>query len=242
MLLNADLGESFGQWQMGDDEAIMPLLDQANIACGYHAGDPLVMQNCVALAKQHHVSIGAHVSYPDLQGFGRRSMQVAENELKALILVQIACLDGLAKCQGVQVDYVKPHGALYNDMMKSDNIMRIVVQTIASYHSPLSLMVQALADNTKANRVADKYGVELMFEGFSDRAYTNEGFLLPRNQKGAVLNKEECLSRLKGHKSTGKVQSVDGELLALKFDSLCVHSDTTDAINICRAIRLLIDN
>lgn len=242
MLLNADLGESFGQWQMGNDDAIMPYIDQANIACGYHAGDPVVMQRCIKLAKLHKVSIGAHVAYPDLQGFGRRSMIIPKAELMPIIMSQIATLDGLARSQNTKVEYVKPHGALYNDMMKSSDILQTVFKSIASFHAPLLLMVQSLVDNSIVEEMSTRFKVPVLFEGFSDRAYNNNGLLLSRSEKGAVLGQQACVARIKQFQKSGNISSVEGKALHLNIDSICVHSDTHDALNICQKIRELIDN
>ena len=237
MLLNADLGESFGHWNMGDDEAIMSLIDQANIACGYHAGDPLVMQTCVKLAVKHKVSIGAHVAYPDLQGFGRRSMQLSNTELQAMIIAQLACLDGIARCHNTRVEYVKPHGALYNDMMRSHNILESVFDACSQFHSNVSLMVQSLPENKLAMSLSKKYSLPVLFEAFSDRGYTDDGLLQARTLANAILPADECVQRAKELKGGGRIKSINGKTLALKVDSLCVHSDTKDAIEVCRLLR-----
>ncbi|MDT0594392.1 5-oxoprolinase subunit PxpA [Glaciecola petra] len=242
MLLNADLGESYGKWEMGNDEAIMPYIDQASIACGYHAGDPIVMQRCIQLTKMHDVSIGAHVAYPDIQGFGRRSMRIPEAELVPIIMSQIATLDGLARCAGTKVDYVKPHGALYNDMMQSSDILQTVFKSIANFHVPLTLMVQSLVDNSIVEKMSTQFNVRVIYEGFSDRGYNNDGLLQPRGKQGAVLNLQASVSRIKHLQKFGNILSVDGKSLRLKIDSMCVHSDTQDAVNICQRIRELIDN
>ena len=154
LLLNCDLGESFGSWTMGLDEQAMPHIDLANIACGFHGGDPDVMVRTLKLAKQHHVTIGAHPSYPDLQGFGRRSMQCSASEIINLIHYQVAALDGMAQNQGLALSYIKPHGALYNDMMAKAEVWQAVLQAVASYHKPLKLMILATAN--AADNVAEK--------------------------------------------------------------------------------------
>lgn len=146
MKLNCDLGESYGSWTMGLDAQVMPFIDQANIACGFHAGDPLVMQKTLELAKVNNVSVGAHPGYPDLVGFGRRSMNCSAEEVIALVNYQIAAIDGVAKSLGIVLEYVKPHGALYNDMMLSQDIRKAILQALSSYHRPLKLMLQATLD------------------------------------------------------------------------------------------------
>ena len=143
MKLNCDLGESFGSWTMGLDEQVMPYIDQANIACGFHAGDPLVMQKTLELAKQHNVCIGAHPSYPDLVGFGRRSMNCSSDEIIAMVIYQVAAIDGVAKSLGVEVSYVKPHGALYNDMMVNSQVRLAILSALSRYPKKLALMLQA---------------------------------------------------------------------------------------------------
>jgi len=171
ILLNCDLGESFGHWQQDTDRHVMPLIDNANIACGFHAGDPLTMTNTVTLAKQHKVTMGAHPSYPDLVGFGRRSIAMPMNELIATIIVQIGALQAICSAQQATVDYVKPHGALYNDMMKDKDIFTAVCKAIAQLPQPLKLMMQALPDMQLHLDTARSFGVKLIFEAFADRHY-----------------------------------------------------------------------
>lgn len=242
MKLNCDLGESFGAWSMPVEAAIMAEIDQANIACGFHAGDPLVMKQAIRLAKQHDVDIGAHPAYPDLQGFGRRSMAIAADELSAMIQYQVSALSGMAKACGANVSYVKPHGALYNDMMKDTAVMRTVMQSIAeinmqSLDSPLALMVQATSQNTALKEVAQEWGLPLYFEAFSDRRYTDEGLLQSRLIEGAVLSESDALLQAKQLISSGTVTTASGETLAIEADSLCVHGDTKGAVSIAKKIR-----
>lgn len=240
MKLNADIGESFGKWTLGDDEQIMPLLDQANIACGYHAGDALTMQKTIALAAKHKVDIGAHVAYPDLQGFGRRSMGLSHSEVVAIIHAQMATLEGMAKCQSVQTSYVKPHGALYNDMMQNLQLFESIVVALATYHRPHSLVVQALPDMSLFIDVAKKYSVKLSFEAFADRAYTASGLLLSRNHANAVLNETECLRQVTSMLSGGKFLSACNTPILLTIDTICIHSDTPHALHLGIKIREMI--
>ena len=242
MKLNCDLGESFGAWSMPVESAIMGEIDQANIACGFHAGDPLVMKQAIRLAKQHDVVIGAHPAYPDLQGFGRRSMAIAADELSAMIQYQVSALSGMAKVCGANVSYVKPHGALYNDMMKDTAVMRTVMKSIAeinmqSLDSPLALMVQATSQNTALKEAAQEWGLPLYFEAFSDRRYTDEGLLQSRLIEGAVLSESDALLQAKQLISSGTVTTASGATLAIEADSLCVHGDTKGAVNIAKKIR-----
>ncbi|WP_333607282.1 5-oxoprolinase subunit PxpA [Arsukibacterium sp.] len=240
LLLNCDLGESFGSWQMGLDSQAMPYIDQANIACGFHAGDPDVMQRTLALAKQHNVAIGAHPAYPDLQGFGRRSLHCSETEIINFLHYQIAALSGMAQCQGLSVSYVKPHGALYNDMMSKPAVWQAVVKAMASYHTPLPLMILASKDAGLYWQYATEHGVKLMFEAFADRRYTAQGKLTPRSQPGAVLHGAEVLAQVKQLLQRGSVITDSGTELPLEADTLCVHGDNPEAIAQLQAIRQLL--
>jgi UPF0271 protein len=238
--LNCDLGESFGAWKMGLDEAVMPHIDQANIACGFHAGDPLVMQKTLALAKQHNVMIGAHPGYPDLVGFGRRSIKTSAEELKAMLTYQIAAMDGMAASVGLTVVYVKPHGAMYNDMMADSAVRAVVMQAIADYHRPLTLMLQSTPSADQHQQEANDLGIALWFEIFADRCYDDDGKLLARSKEGAVHNKEKMLAQVKQLKDSGTVTTVSGTTLHLRADTLCVHGDNMDGVNAIQQIRELI--
>ena len=198
LLLNCDLGESFGAWTMGMDAAVMPHIDQANIACGFHAGDPLVMLKTLELARDHGVMIGAHPGYDDLAGFGRRSINCKPEEVIALLLYQISALEGMAKSKGMRLEYVKPHGALYNDMMADPQVRRAVMQAVADHHTPPVLMLQATPQADEHRREAEVLGIRLWFEAFADRRYADSGTLLPRSQPGAVLDREQMLSQVSG--------------------------------------------
>ncbi|HFD3925714.1 TPA: 5-oxoprolinase subunit PxpA, partial [Pseudomonas aeruginosa] len=180
LLLNCDIGESFGAWRMGLDAEVMPLIDCANIACGFHAGDPGTMRRTVALAVEHGVRIGAHPGYPDLVGFGRRSLACSAQEVEDLLLYQIGALDGLCRAQGTRVRYVKPHGALYQDMMRDPAILAAVLRALAAYDRTLPLMLMSTRDNTAARALGAAHGIELWFEAFADRAYDGAGYLVSR--------------------------------------------------------------
>ncbi|MFQ3250683.1 MAG: UPF0271 protein [Glaciecola sp.] len=237
MKLNADLGESYGHWQINADKDIMPFIDMANIACGGHAGDPKVMHQTVALAKSHGVSIGAHPSYPDIQGFGRRSMSIPAEELCHIIQAQIATLDGLARCQGETLSYVKPHGALYNDMMSNKAVRLAVYNAIRTYYISLPLVVQATNQNDKLRIEAEEYGVNLLFEAFADRLYLDSGFLSPRSAPGAVLNGAQSVEQARRLIEKGEVITDSGKALSITADTICVHGDTPEAINNVARIR-----
>lgn len=238
MKLNCDLGESFGAWSMPVEKDIMSEIDQANIACGFHAGDPLVMKAALDIAKAHGVSVGAHPSYPDLQGFGRRSMAMQANELSACIQYQVSALVGMADIVGSQVDYVKPHGALYNDMMKNKDIRQTVMKSVAAMcQGKLPLMVQATSEHQEITDEAKQHGVSLLFEAFSDRRYTDEGYLQSRQIDGAVLSSQDALVQAKQLIEQGTVTTASGATLSIQADSLCVHGDTAGAVEIARQIR-----
>lgn len=240
MKLNCDLGESFGSWTMGLDGQVMPHIDQANIACGFHAGDPLVMQKTLALAKAHDVTVGAHPGYPDLVGFGRRSMNCSTDEIIALVTYQVAAIDGVAKSLGLELEYVKPHGALYNDMMVKENVREAIFTALSNYHKPLKLMLQATPQIEQHRAEAKPFGIEVLSEAFADRCYADDGKLLARSKVGAVHNKEKMLAQVKQLKEQGSVTTVSGHVLALNADSLCVHGDNIEGVQAIEAIRELI--
>ena len=246
MKLNCDLGESFGQWKKGCDEDVMPLIDWANVACGFHASDPLTMQKTVKLAAQHNVTIGAHPSYPDIVGFGRRSIVYSPTELIAIIHYQIGALQAICASEKCSVSYVKPHGALYNDMMSDHAVFHVVCQAISvlneTQNHTLPLIIQALPDSATFNAIAAEYNVKLYFEAFADRAYQDNGLLVSRNQKGAVIHDplkviERCQHLIK-HK---QLLSINNTPLDLHVDTLCVHGDNPSAVELVSQLRHLLD-
>lgn len=242
MKLNCDMGEAFGTWKMGMDEQIMPYVDQANIACGFHASDPLTMSKTVALAKQHNVTIGAHPAYPDLVGFGRRNMDIAPTELKALIQYQVGALQGICKAHGTQVTYVKPHGALYNTMMADFSVLETVMQAVSELDQTLVLMVMAIPESDQVRALAEKYQLTLWFEAFSDRLYTDEGRLTPRKQSGAVHQTFDLIEQQVLQLSEqGALTTESGQLLAIQADTICVHGDGAHAVEAVQRIRQVVD-
>jgi UPF0271 protein len=240
LLLNCDLGESFGAWTMGLDDQVMPFIDQANIACGFHAGDPVVIKKTLLAAKRNNVVVGAHPSYPDINGFGRRSMNIPPVELIALLQYQIAALTGMASNLGVEVQYVKPHGALYNDMMADGHIRSAVMEAIAECHQPLAFMLQATPDAETHREEAKAFGLDLLFEAFADRCYDDNGALLSRTKEGAVHSKDKMLEQVIQLQQQGTVTTVSGHSLALQADSLCVHGDNLAGVQAIEEIRQLI--
>lgn len=238
MRLNCDIGESFGAWTMGLDEQVMPYIDQANIACGFHAGDPLVMHNTVRLALEHNVMLGAHPAYPDLQGFGRRAMACKPAEITAMVLYQVGALSQIAASQGGQVEYVKPHGALYNSMMRDDTILHAVLKALKQSPQPLSLMAMATADNTALKQTCADFGIDLMLEAFADRAYDAAGYIVPRSQPGAVHHDPDTIVRQAvAFARHQPITTLDGQSLTLDADTLCVHGDNRESVAAVRAIR-----
>ncbi|WP_462163419.1 5-oxoprolinase subunit PxpA [Pseudoalteromonas xiamenensis] len=240
MWLNCDLGESFGAWSMGLDNEVMPYIDAANIACGFHAGDPVVIAKTLSLAKLHDLKIGAHPSYPDKEGFGRRSMKLESNELIHCLHYQIAALEGMARIQGLQLDYVKPHGALYNDMMTNTELLEIVMKAVSSYSRTLKLMLLATKEQDAHRALAKTYQLQLYFEAFADRLYTDEGMLVSRNKPLAVHASEKVLEQVTCLSKYGHVITENGQKLSMKADTLCVHGDNFEAITEIKRIRDLL--
>lgn len=236
--LNCDAGESFGSWKMGLDEAIMPFVDMANFACGFHAGDPLIMERSIKLALKHGVEIGAHPAYPDLVGFGRRSMVCSTEEIEAMVIYQIGALQGFVQANGAVMSYVKPHGGLYNDMMKDERIFKAVATAVARVNPKLKLMILSMVDTSKQEAIAEALGIELLYEVFADRAYDESGHLVPRTQKGAVLHDVEAVkARLKLLQNEGLLETISGKKIALKVDTLCVHGDNEEAVQLVEMLR-----
>jgi len=238
MLLNCDMGESFGAWTLGLDAQVMPLIDCANIACGFHAGDPGVMRKTVELALASDVRIGAHPAYPDLVGFGRRSLACSSEEIADLLHYQIGALQGVCAAQGGRVDYVKPHGALYNDMMANPTVLRAVLAAVARYDATLPLVVLAMGDNRAVQALAAEYGVTLWFESFADRAYQADGSLVSRRLPGAVHHDVETIVAQALTLAQGRpLTAIDGSTLHVKSDTLCVHGDNVAALEAVQRIR-----
>jgi len=242
LLLNCDMGESFGSWTMGLDAQVMPFVDCANIACGFHAGDPGIMRHTVALAVASNVRIGAHPAYQDLVGFGRRSMACSADEIRDLLHYQIGALDGICRTQGTRVAYVKPHGALYNDMMADPQKLRAVLQAVAQYDRELPLMLMATADNSAAQALGDEYGVPLWFEAFADRAYDAAGHLVSRRLPGAVHHDPATIVDQALRLARGEpLVAVDGSELRLQAQTLCVHGDNDSSVAAVQQIRQALD-
>ena len=233
--LNADLGESFGAWRLGDDKALLAIVSSANIACGFHAGDPLTIRRACAGAVARGVTIGAQVSYRDLAGFGRREMVVPPEELTAEVLYQIAALDGIARAEGARVGYVKPHGALYNRCVRDPVQAAAVVAAVSAYDPGLPVLALPGSETVKA---AADAGLTVVAEAFADRAYRADGTLVPRGQPGAVISDPDRAAARAASMATGHaLESEDGQRVEVRARSICVHGDTPGAVALARAVR-----
>lgn len=233
--INCDMGESFGIYGLGEDEKIIPYITSANIACGFHGGDPVVMEKTVRLAKSHNVAVGAHPGYPDLIGFGRRKIDTVRGEIKNYVLYQIGAIAAFAGAAGVELQHVKLHGALYNLAARDERAAAEVIEAVKSYDPDLCLFCPAGSMIVEMARGA---GLKVAREAFADRAYTGDGQLAPRNVRGAVIHdprkvRERVLKLVK----TGIVVSLDGDDIELDADSLCVHGDTPDAWQIAKVVK-----
>ena len=238
MKLNCDMGESFGSWSKGMDAEVMPYIDMANIACGFHASDPMTMDLTVRMALENNVEIGAHPGYPDLLGFGRRDLTCSAQELKMIVTYQIAALDGICRVNGSRISYVKPHGALYNKMMQDADILSAVIAGVADYNRELALVVLANGDRDACERLADAKGLRLLFEAFADRSYDDNGCLVRRNLPGAVhSNQQQIEKQVLEIVREGKVTSQGGRSVPLRADTICVHGDNEHAVSAARHIR-----
>lgn len=237
--INSDLGESFGAWSMGDDDAMLDIVTSANVACGFHAGDPAGILRTLKAAAARQVSIGAHVSYPDKVGFGRRNMDVASDELTADVIYQIGALQGLAQAAGTRVSYVKPHGALYNTIAHDRRQALAVIAAIRAVDS--SLVLVALAGSSLIE-LAREEGLTCIAEAFADRAYTPEGTLVSRREPGAVLHDPQLIGqRMLRLVEEGTLEAIDGSITHIQADSICVHGDSPAAVAMARELRRVLE-
>lgn len=234
--LNSDLGEGFGIWQLGDDFGLLDLVTSANVACGFHAGDPTIMRRVCERAADRGVAIGAHVSYRDLAGFGRHAMDVEPNRLTDEVIYQIAALDGFARVAGSRVSYVKPHGALYNRIVHDSGQAGAVVAAVQAYNPDLPLL--GLPGSAVLSQAAGA-GLNAVAEAFADRAYLPDGRLAARGTPGAVItDPAEVVRRCVAMATTGEVGGVDGAAVRIEARSLCVHGDTPGAVELAGRIRI----
>ncbi len=233
--LNSDLGESFGAYKIGRDEEIIPLVSSANVACGFHAGDPSIMAKTVKLCKESNGAIGAHPGFHDIVGFGRRNMNVAPEDVKNMIIYQVGALDAFCKAAGVKPQHVKPHGALYNMAAKDAALAKAICEGIYEYNSSLILLGLA---NSEMIAQAKKTGLPYAAEVFADRAYEDDGTLVARTKPGSMIKDEdEAVSRVVGMIKKHTVKSINGNEIEICPDSVCVHGDSEKALVFVRKIR-----
>ncbi len=237
--LNSDVGESFGRWTLGDDEALMPLISSANVACGFHAGDPSTLRRTCTWAAGHGVSVGAQVGYPDLAGFGRRFIDIDPAELTDHVIYQIGALQALAAASGTTVRYVKPHGALYNAIVHHRDQAAAVVDAVRVVDPTLPLLG---LPGSAVLQIAEDAGLRTVREAFADRAYTAEGTLVSRREPDAVLHDPELVAaRMVRLVTEGVITAVDGSEVTVRAESICVHGDSADAVGMAREIRAALE-
>jgi UPF0271 protein len=235
--INCDLGESFGQFIMGNDDAIFPHISSCNIACGFHGGDPLHIENTIKKALQYNVQIGAHPSYPDLAGFGRRKIVLSSEELKSSIKYQISAVKGMIESLGGELKYVKAHGALYNSILHNEKEAKVFLSAVKEINPNLAILGLA---GSPFQQITQKFGFRYLREGFIDRRYQEDGSLTPRKEKGAVLETwEESLNQFISITQNGEVETANGKRVPIEVDSLCIHGDNPLAEKILKAIHQL---
>lgn len=233
--LNADLGESFGRWTLGDDEALLRIVTSANVACGFHAGDPATLVRTCALAAEHGVTVGAQVGYRDLAGFGRRFIEMSPDDLYADVVYQIGALNAIARSQGTSVKYVKPHGALYNAVVHHRVQAEAVIDAVTDVDPTLPILG---LPGSALLELAEEAGTPCVREVFADRGYTDEGTLVPRGTRGALVHDPaEIAQRATRMVIEGVVESIDGRQVALDADSVCLHGDSPTAVEAAHAVR-----
>lgn len=233
--LNSDLGESFGRYTVGMDEKVIPYISSANVACGFHASDPVVMEKTVKTAKEQKVRVGAHPGFPDLMGFGRRNLDITPAEAKAYTLYQIGALAGFCKAQGVEMQHVKPHGALYNMAAKDYELSKAICEAIYAFDPKLIVMGLSGGELVRA---AKDMGLRTALEVFADRAYEEDGSLVNRRKEGAMITDEtQAIARVVRMIKEGKVTAITGKDIEIKADSICVHGDGEKAVAFVEKIR-----
>ncbi len=232
--LNADMGESFGNYTIGNDDELMKWVSSANIACGFHAGDPIVMKRTVISALRNNVAIGAHPGYPDIQGFGRRAMDIKRDEIISMVTYQVGALRAIVESEGGRLHHVKAHGALYNSATGNQDLADAIVTAIKNIDP--SLIVFGLPSSC-LEAAANKQGLVFGAEAFADRAYNNDGTLVSRDFKGAVIHdKKVCLERVLGMIKSGSVVSITGEVVSLNPETICLHGDNRDALDMAETL------
>jgi 5-oxoprolinase (ATP-hydrolysing) subunit A len=236
--LNSDVGESFGIYKLGLDEEVIPLISSANIACGFHAGDPGVMRRTISLAKSHGVALGAHPGFPDRVGFGRRYMDATLQEIKDDVAYQVGALQAFAALQGTRLQHVKPHGGLYNMAVRNVDVWDAVAEVLAGLDRDLILVAMAGPSRDEIEAIGRRHSVRIAFEFFADRAYTPDGALVSRRNPGAVLHDSQAVAeRVIRMVTDGVVTAEDGSEIALEAQTICVHGDNPEAVALVREIR-----
>jgi len=236
--LNSDLGESFGAYKLGLDEEVIPHITSANIACGFHAGDPGVMRKTVSLAKQFGVAVGAHPGFPDLLGFGRRNIDATLEEIQDYVVYQTGALQAFARSQGMKLQHVKAHGSLYNMAVANPKIWEAMAEAVAKVDPEIILVVLASSNRDSLHDIGKRIGIRFAFEAFPDRAYKSNGSLAPRREKGAVIEDHELVAkRALKMALEGKVIATDGTEIELRAETLCVHGDNPAAVQVVKKIR-----
>jgi len=237
--LNCDMGESFGAWNMGNDLEILPYIDAANIACGFHGGDPAVMRKTVAAALKHHVALGAHPGLPDLQGFGRRAMQVSPQEVYDMVVYQIGALAAVAASQGARLHHIKAHGALGNTAAKNAALAEAIAQATRDVDKNLIFYAQA---STELVAAGENAGLRTIQEVFADRTYQPDGSLTPRSQPDAMITDlDTSIAQVLNMVMNGKVRTQDGREISITADTLCMHGDQPGAVAFARGIRAALE-
>ena len=232
LAINCDMGEAYGLYKCGDDEGIMPFITLANVACGFHASDPVVMRKTVRLAKQHGVKVGAHPSYPDLQGFGRREMKMDPEELTACIIYQVGALKGFLEANDMELNHIKPHGALYGVAARDETVANAVADAAEAFGG-VPLMGMA---NTAHEQVYTKRGLPFLAEYYTDLDYTDEGGLIITREHVAY-DPEKAAAGAVRVMTEGKAKSINGNDIPMRADCVCVHSDTPGAVELAQAVR-----
>ena len=235
--LNCDMGESFGAYKLGMDDEIMQYISSANIACGFHAGDPQVMDKTVKMAVENSVAVGAHPGYPDLMGFGRRSMTLTQDEIKQYLIYQTGALKAFCRVHGAKLQHVKPHGALYLDAVDNADIARSIAGGIMDFDPDLKVVALAGKQGETMRLVGEEMGLKVVYEAFPDRAYTPEGTLVSRKEPGAVISDPEVVAKRALDMANGFVKAVDGSMINLEVQTLCVHGDNLAAVELVKTIR-----
>jgi len=236
--LNSDVGESFGNYKLGLDEEVIPLISSANIACGFHAGDPAVMKNTIAIAKKSGVAVGAHPGFPDLIGFGRRNMDASLEEIHDYVLYQVGALQAMATAQNIELQHVKPHGALYTMAVQNNDIWDAVARAIAALDPNLILFVLAGSNREDLEAIGTRHGIRVAFEFFGDRAYNTDGSLVSRKEPGAVIHDHEAVAeKVLKMVQEGRVVCKDGSEIDMAADTICVHGDNPSALALVKNIR-----